>query len=176
MRHALLTTSALLLLTAMGRADVSSGPKPGESVEEFKAFGIGEEKEVSPVADRKDKPTVFVFVQHEHFDRPMARFLKALDTDSKKANDSLKITAVWLTDKSDAVKEHLPRVNDSLKFANTNLNVFDGKNGPNGWSLNSDAHLTVVVVEKGKVTASFAYLSVNETDLPKVNEVLKKLK
>jgi len=166
----------LLVMAAVARADVESGPKPGEKTEEFEVYGIADEKEVSPVADRKDKPTVYAFVQHSRFDRPMARFLKTLDGDGKSANDAVQIQAIWLTDKADAAKENLPKVNMSLKFANTALSVFDGTAGPNGWSLNSDAHLTVVVVEKGKVIASFAYQSVNETDVPKVIEAIKKLK
>jgi hypothetical protein len=49
----------------------------------------------------------------------------------------------------------------------------DGKNGPKGWGINLDAHLTAVVIEGQKVTASLGYQSLNETDAP---DVLKKLK
>jgi hypothetical protein len=57
----------------------------------------------------------------------------------------------------------------SLKFARTALAAFDGeKSGPEGWGVNPDAHLTVVVANKGKVQKSFAFLSVNETDVPPV--------
>lgn len=159
-------------------ADVDSGPKAGEKVEDFKVFGVTgpvEGKEVSYVQDRKDEPTIYLFVQHDKFDRPMARFMKAIDVDSKEVNDKTKVIAVWLTEKADDAKQHLPRVNMSLQFVNTALTVFDGRSGPNGWSLNGDAHLTVVIASKGKVVKSFAYLSVNETDAPKVKEAVKKL-
>jgi hypothetical protein len=66
-------------------ADVESGPKAGEKVEDFNVFGVFgpiEGMEVSYVKERKDEPTVFVFIQQEHWDRPMARFLKTLDKDS----------------------------------------------------------------------------------------------
>ena len=37
--------------------------------------------------------------------------------------------------------------------------------GPNNWAVNADTHLTVVLVNKGKVVKSFAFTSVNETDV-----------
>src|SRR5262249_10639104 len=141
----------------------------------FGVTGTVEGKDVSYVKERKDEPTVYLFVQQEHFSRPMARFIKAIDKDSTDANNKAQIIAVWLTDNPDTAKDYLPKVNTSLQFANTSLTVFTGdKSGPNGWSLNSDAHITVVVANKGKVAASFAFQSVNDTDAPKVKEAIKK--
>lgn len=40
--------------------------------------------------------------------------------------------------------------------------------------MNADAHVTAVVAGKGKVIARFGYLSVNETDAPKVRAAFKK--
>ncbi len=168
---------AMIVAAGLVRADVASGPKEGEKLEDFKVFsvtGLVEGKEASYVKERKDEPTVYLFVQHEHFSRPMARFMKAIDGDSKEVSEKVKVVAIWLTEKPDAVKEHLPRVNMSLQFANTSLAVFEGKSGPNGWSINSDAHITVVVASKGKVTANFAFQTVNETDAGKVKDAIKK--
>jgi hypothetical protein len=160
------------------RADVESGPKAGEKVGDFNVFGVTgpvEGKEVSYVKERKDEPTVFVFVQQEHWDRPMARFLKTLDKDCKEADEKAQVVAVWLTEKPDAAKDYLPKANMSLQFANTALTVFTGeKSGPNGWGINIDAHVTVVVASKSKVIASFAFQSVNETDAGKVKDAIKK--
>ena len=173
-----LCSATLLALALAARADVSSGPKAGEKVEDFKAFGavgLFEGKEGNYVADRKGEPTVFVFVQHEHFSRPMARMLKELDAKAKEANDKAATVAVWLTDKADAAKEHLPRIQMSLNFVNTSLGVFEGdKSGPNNWGINTEAHCTVVVTHKGKVVESIALQSVNETDAARVIEALKK--
>jgi hypothetical protein len=61
-----------------------------------------------------------------------------------------------------------------LKFTKTALTVFEGeKTGPNNWGINSDAHLTTVIVNKGKVVKSFPYVSVNDSD---VRAVLMELK
>src|SRR4051812_45349120 len=73
-----------LIAVATARADdhVESGPKVGTQVAGFKVHAVtGDEsgKVVDLVADRKDKPTVYVFVRAGDWDRPMARFLKKLD-------------------------------------------------------------------------------------------------
>ena len=176
----LLCIPALLVVALVARADVSSGPKAGEKVEDFKAFGavgLFEGKEGSYVAERKDDPTVYVFVQHEHWGRPMARMLKTLDPDVPTANDKARVVAVWLSEKPADLKDHLPKVQMSLQFQNTSLGVFEGeKTGPNNWGINTDAHCTIVVTRGGKVVESIALQSVNETDAKKVVEALKKAK
>ena len=172
-------TVTVLVLAFAARADVASGPKAGEKVEDFKAYGavgLFEGKDGSYLAERKGEPTVFVFVQSEHFTRPMARMLKELDAKAKETNEKAVTVAVWLGD-PDAAKERLPRIQMSLNFVNTSLGVFEGdKSGPNNWGLNTDAHCTVVVVHNGKVVESIALQSVNETDAKKVVEALKKAK
>jgi hypothetical protein len=84
--------------------------------------------------------------------------------------------AVWLGDKAfEKHKEYLPRFQTSMKLEKTSLAAFDGDaGGPNGWGVNPDSHLTVVVANKGKVAKSFALVSVNETDVKPVLEELKK--
>ena len=90
--------------------------------------------------------------------------------------DKAAIVAVWLGEKAfDKHKEYLPKFQMSLKLEKTSLATFDGEtSGPNNWAVNSDVHLTVVLVNKGKVTKSFAFTSVNETDVKAVLEELKK--
>ena len=170
----------ILALALIARADVTSGPKAGDKVEDFKAYGIVgilEGKEGSYLKERKDEPTVFVFVQQEHWSRPMARFLKELDTKGKETNEKSVVVAVWLSEKPGDVKDYLPKAQMSLNFSNTSLGVFEGeKSGPNNWGINADAHCTVVITHKGKVVESIALQSVNETDVKKVVEPLKKTK
>src|SRR2546425_721192 len=120
----LLCALAIAALPLLTRADVASGPKAGDKVEDFKAFGVVgliEGQEGSYVKDRKDEPTVYVFVQHENWSRPMARFLKELDGKAKEANEKAAVVAVWLGDKPDALKEYLPKAQMSLNFVNTSL-------------------------------------------------------
>src|SRR5438552_3829760 len=138
-----------LFALALARADVTSGPKAGDKVEDFKAFGVVgaiEGKEGSYVRERTGEPTVFVFVQQAHWNRPMARLLKELDAKGKEANDKAAVVAVWLTEQPDSAKEYLPKAQTSLNFVNTSLGVFEGdKSGPSNWGINPDAHCTVVV-------------------------------
>jgi hypothetical protein len=178
-----LAAAVVLLSTAAARADVESGPKAGEKVPALKAFGVVggvENKEADFAAERKDEPTVYVFVQAEEGGipvggRPAARFMKVLDGAVAKT-DGAAVVAVWLGDKAfDKHKEYLPRIDMSLSFEKTQLAAFDGpKAGPDGWAVNADAHLTVVVAHKGKVVKSFAFVSVNEKDVPPVVAELKK--
>ena len=166
------------LACVAARADVESGPKGGEAVPALPAFGVVgavEGKEVDYAKERKELPTVYAFVQAEHWSRPMARFLKKLDATVPEADEKARVVAVWLSDKPDDAKTYLPRAQQSLNFSATSLGVYSGaKSGPNGWGINPDAHVTVVVVNRGKVAASVAFQSVNETDAPKVQDALKR--
>lgn len=183
MRSVLALACVGFVLVPAVRADVESGPKAGETVPALKAFGVVgsvENKEADFAAERKDAPTIYVFVAAEAGGipvggRPAARFMKTLDGAVGKTEGAA-VVAVWLGDKAfDKHKEYLPRINMSLNFEKTQLAAFDGeKSGPNGWGINPDAHLTVVVAHKGKVMKSFAFTSVNETDVRPVLAELKK--
>jgi hypothetical protein len=163
--------------------DVESGPKAGEKVPKLKAFGVVgpvEKKEADFAAERKDAPTVYLFVAAQEGGipvggRPAARFMKKLDEEIGKV-DGAAVVAVWLGDKAfEKHKEYLPRIAMSLSFEKTQLAAFDGDQaGPDGWGINADAHVTAVVVNKGKVVKSFAFVSVNETDVRPVLAELKK--
>jgi hypothetical protein len=173
-----------LIITPAARADIESGPKAGDKVPALKVFGVVgtvEGKEADFAAERKELPTIYVFVKAEEGGvpvggRPAARFMKVLDTETPKSVENAAIVAVWLGDKAfDKHKEYLPKINKSLSFEHTSLTAFDGeKSGPKDWGVNPDAHLTVVLVYKGKVVKSFAFESVNETDVKPVLAELKK--
>ncbi|MFO0797342.1 MAG: hypothetical protein U0804_07675 [Gemmataceae bacterium] len=171
--------AALVVLATGSAQDIDSGPKAGEKVTTLKAYGLVgavEGKEADFAAERKDDPTVYLFVQSEHFGRPMARFIKVLDEKLKTANEKAGVVAVWIGDKEAFAKnkDYLPRVQMSLKLENTAYAAHEGeKSGPNGWGLNADAHVTVVVADKGKVAKSFAFVSVNETDVRSVLAAVK---
>jgi hypothetical protein len=179
----LVVLGVALLLSPTLRADVESGPKAGDKVPALKVFGVVgtvEGKEADFAADRKDKPTIYIFVQCEEGGlpvggRPAARFMKVLDTEIGKVDGPV-VVAVWLGDKAfDKHKEYLPKINKSLSFEKTSLTAFDGeKSGPKDWGINPDAHLTVVVANKGKVVKSFPFTTVNETDVRPVLAELKK--
>jgi hypothetical protein len=177
MRSVLPVLLLLFVMPARGQ-DVTSGPEKGEQVPELKVFdatGAHKDKEADYAADRKDKPTVYLFVNAEKFDRPMNRFMKGLDAAVKKDFEGAYVVAVWVGEDADKTKELLPRVQQSVQYELTALTLYEGaKEGPKGWNVNADAHLTAVVANKGKVAATFGYQSVNETDVPKVKEALAK--
>jgi len=167
-----------LLVSFADAQDVTSGPDKGKSVPSLKVFdatGQHKDKDVDYSADRKTKPTIYVFVNAEKWDRPMARFLKNLDKALQDADENAYVVAVWLTDSPDKTKSYLPVAQQSLNFVKTALTCFSGeKSGPMDWNINSDAHLTAVVTVKGKILASLGYRSINETDVPSVMDTFKK--
>lgn len=170
---------AILLLMASARAqDLVSGPdkdKPVPALQVFAATGPLEDKDVDYAAQRKEQPTVYLFIQANKFSRPMARFMRTLDEETRKLGEAPYIVAVWLTSDLEKTKQYLPRAQQSVRFERTALTCFTGdKGGPKDWNLNDDADLTAVVAKKGKVAAVFGYRSINETDAAKVVAALKK--
>lgn len=159
-------------------ADVDSGPAVGTKVSALKVFAAtGDQagKEVDYAVERGAKPTIYVFIPHEKFDRPIARFLRELEKSVKDAGNEASMVTVFLTDDEAKTKEHLPRIQMSLQFTANPMTVFpSAKMSPEGWAVDTDAHLTAVVVQAGKVTAKFGYKSVNETVVPEVAKELKK--
>jgi hypothetical protein len=178
MMRLVLALGLLLTVLPVRASDVESGPEKGAKVPALKVYdatGDNKEKSVDYAGLRKDKPTVYLFVAADKFSRPMNRFMKTLDGKVEKEFEDVYVVAVWLTDDEDKTKEFLPRVQMSVNYDKTALTVFKGKDGPKGWGINSDAHLTAVIAHKGKVTARFGYNSVNDTDVPAVLKELKKV-
>ncbi len=170
--RAALIVAMLAGFAPLARAEVESGPKIGAKIPALKVFAVTgdpSDKEVDYAGLRKDKPTIYVFVAADKFSRPMHRYLKTLD---EKIGDDALVVAIWLNDDADKSKEYLGRI--SKYYTNAALTVFGEKAGPKDWGINTDAHLTTVVVNKGKVVKSFGYMSLNDTDVPPVLEALKK--
>ena len=169
-------TLAILAAPLLADDDLTSGPKKGAKLPALKVYnctGDDKEKTTDHVAARKDKVTLYYFINAEKFDRPMNQLLKKLD--GKLADDFEGVTAVavWLTDDEDKTKKFLPRVQMSVDYGQTTLAVHKGSEGPKGWDINSDAHLTVIVAAKGKVAERFAYKSINDTEVRKIVKELK---
>ena len=178
MRSSPLCLLIVFLLVLSGRAgDLASGPEKKTKIPELKVYdatGVHKEEVVDYAADRKDRLTVFLFVSAAKFDRPMNRFMKTLDRVVKDKFEHAYVVAVWLTEDVHKTKEFLPRVQQSVQYEVTALTVFADKDtaGPKGWNVNSDAHLTAVIANKGKVVDTFGYRSLNETDVPRVSAAM----
>src|SRR5262245_41046238 len=158
---------------------IASGPEKGKAVPALKVYdatGAHKEKEVDYAAERKDKPTVYLLIRADKFDRPMNRFMKTLDDTLVKDFKDVYVVAVWLTEDVDKTKEFMPRVQKSVGYQQTALTCFTGsaKDGPKDWNVNADAHITAVLANKQKVSATFGYKTINETDVKAVVSALKK--
>src|SRR5262249_5774623 len=115
----LLAGGITFILTTLLRAegDVQSGPEVGKKVPALKVYavtGLEENKELDYAAERKAKPTVYIFIQADKWSRPMARFLKTLEKQVQKESEDAYLIAVWLTEKPDATKKYLPIAQESL--------------------------------------------------------------
>ena len=155
---------------ADGKSDVESGPATRAAVPALKVFvatGKSAGKEADVAAERKDDPTLYVFVRADAWDRPTARFLTALNDEARKAGGDAEVIAVWLTDDVDKAKEYLPKADQSLQLGRTTFAVHPGDAaGPADWRLAGGAAVTVVTARGGKVAAAAGFKSVNEKDAP----------
>lgn len=142
--------------------------KPAPALKVFQATGDQAGKDVNGSDVSKDRPTLFVFVNSEKWDRPVARFLKKLDERLSEARQNKlpngQVAIVWLTKDSDKAREYLPRAQQSLKLEASTWNVFSGDAyDAQGWVLSGDAVVNVVVVKDNKVTWGRAYKTANDT-------------
>src|SRR4051794_2304017 len=100
----LLTLGVLVVGTAARGQEVASGPEKGKAVPAltvFDATGPHQDKDVDYAAERKGKPTVYLFVRADRWDRPMARFLRKLDETVAEDRKDGAVVAVWVTDDPD---------------------------------------------------------------------------
>ncbi len=179
-RQVLIGACVMLVGVVSAEAQLKSGPAAESEVAGFKVHAVtGEfaDKDVDYLQERKDKTTIFLFIAADKFDRPIARYFKTLDksvTDAVEGTAGVEVVAIWLTDDVAKSREYLPKAQQSLKFEHTALAVFPGATqGPGGWGIDTEAHLTTVIVKGKKVIASFGYRSTNETDVREVVSALK---
>ena len=171
-----LAVAAVLLLA--GAAFPKSGLEAGKPIPALKVFdstGKHKGKNVDYAALRGEKPTLYVFIKE--LDRPQARFLRALDGYvAEHAKQGLYCVAVFMhKDDPEAIKQHLPRIQKSIKLQGTAMVANPrGRQPPNDWGIDPEVFVTVVIANHGKAVQSFDYLSVNETDAPAVIKVLEK--
>ena len=174
-----LPLAVVLLSTTLARAAIESGPAVDSALPEMKADAVtGDDagKKITFTTTRKAKPTVYVFIRADKFDRPIARYLKALDKALVELGKDTHVVAVWITDDAEKTREYLPKVQQSIKLEATTLAVYaEDKLGPNAWALNDRAHVTTIVTDGTKVKARFAEQSLNETNVPEVTAALKPL-
>lgn len=178
------TTFALfwLLFTTVVHADVESGPKVGEmaSVLKVQLVDNGALADAADiVAKREDHETVYVFLPKSKFDRPVGRFVKALDTAMQKRqmlHPNLQIVLIWMTDDVTLGATRTNAIQTSLQLAASQWTVWNGEaKSPEGWVISDKAAATVVIVQKKKVQATFGFESVNDTVVPTIDAAVAKV-
>ncbi|MBI5799452.1 MAG: hypothetical protein HZA92_01820 [Verrucomicrobia bacterium] len=171
--------SLILVSTTLALAAIESGPAVDSALPDLKADAVtGDDagRKITFTTTRKAKPTVYVFIRADKFDRPVARYLKFLDKALVELGKDTHVVAVWITDDADKTREYLPKVQQSIKLEATTLALYaEDKLGPNAWALNDRAHVTTIVTDGAKVKARFAEQSLNETNVAEVTAALKPL-
>lgn len=174
-RNALAIVALLLFTSRVAVADVDSGPMVDKAIPPLPvkiATGdmSGESRNIAE--HRGARPTVYVLVEGERFDRPAGRFLVELDKTIGQIGADWHVVAVWLGEQPDAAIERMQRIQMSLKLPNTTFVAHDGR-FPNDWSIHDRASLTAVVVVNQTTRARFGYDSVNETCVPEVVKAVR---
>lgn len=157
-----------MILTIAGGTVHAADDVP--TLEAIVCVGEGVGQKVDLVKSRGAKPTVYMFLQKEHWDRPTARLLRELDLQIREKVTDGGIVAVRLTDEPvQGLQEHLPRVLQSIRLSMTTYAVWPGNAfGPMDWGLTRDDHVTIVSAKDGKVIGRHTFRSTNEGDAPKV--------
>lgn len=175
---AVLSTTATFVNAADEK--VFSGPQAGEKLPALKVTGIfGEDAgKNSDYTKRADgKPTVLIFMHK--LTRPGAAVERMIMTFcGKKKRDKFFAGVVYLSDDVTAATQRLKRAQRALV---PNKNMYfgvsaDGAEGPGAYGLNRKMTLTILVADKGKVTANFALVQPGpQTDVLKVLKAVVKI-
>lgn len=150
-----------------------SGPQPGEKLPAFVARGVFDEaagKEIDFVTSAGDQPVVLIFVHDVN--RQSVSLVRVLSQyTSEKAADQIRTGIVLLHDDVTEAEKTLKRIRHALAPKAPIAVSLDGKEGPGSYGLNRKVMLTILVGQKGIVTANYALVQPSlQVDLPKILE------
>lgn len=152
-----------------------SGPAVGEKLGDFGIQGVlGENagKERRFEKETKGKPGVLIFVHK--MTRPTLKLLRPID-DFAAGEPKLFAEVVFLAENKEKMEAYLKLAEKSLNLKSPVGVSIDGKDGPNGYGLNDQVGVTILVAGADrKVQANFAWPDPNETDARKVIAAVKK--
>ena len=155
--------------SAFAQETVFSGPQPGEGIKPFKAYAVtGAEsgKEVQALADAMEGPATVVFIHN--LERSLLPLVRTVDQYGGMRKGAMKTVVVFLGDDRLALENQLPLVSRSVQFQSPMLLSLEGAEGPGSYGLNKQCLVTIIVADKGKVTANFALVQPGIADAPKV--------
>jgi len=147
-----------------------SGPQVGEVMPKFsvkRMFGEDPDETFDPIAAAAGKPVVLVFVHK--VTRPGIAAIRTLSKFLGQKKSSISGAVVFLTEDPTATVNWMRRARRALP-SEVPLGISgDGIEGPGAYGLNRKVELTVLVGNKGKVTANFALVQPStQVDIPKV--------
>jgi hypothetical protein len=152
---------------------IFSGPQPGESLPKLTVKGVyGDQagKTWDLLEAKKDDPKLLIFV-HERT-RPGFGLSRALLTYvNQRGDEKLTGAVILLTDDATETENWLALVKQHFGDSQRMAIVYspDGIEGPGAYGLNRNVSMTILVADKGKVTANFALVQPSvEADLPRI--------
>ena len=152
-----------------------SGPQPGEKLPAFVARGVFDEAagtEVDFVTSADQQPIVLIFVHDVN--RQSVSLVRILSQyTSEKAADKVTTGVILLHDDVTEAENTLKRIRHALAPKAPVAVSLDGKEGPGSYGLNRNVMLTILVGQKGRVSANFALVQPSlQVDLPKILEAI----
>lgn len=170
--------SMILVLTASrgtvsAAEELKSGPQPGETIPgPFHYLNVNGAHAGNPhclVCDFGLRPAVLVFARESPSDMsPLAVLLQKLDEAvDRRKNAELRAGLVVLHDdfaKGETPKDLVRKLQASSKDLKQVLVALNGPTGPEGYKINKDGDVTVVLYKQHKVVTTFAFAKEKLTD------------
>lgn len=171
--------AVVLTFTASGRCEepVFSGPQVGERLAPFEAqivFGDDKGKTVPVLEGIEDAPTLLIFAHQ--VTRPSVGLIRLLaDFAQTKKDDGIHTRLVFLTEDPTDTAAWFRRARRALPASVSPMISLDGIEGPGVYGLNRKMTLTVLVANKGKVTANYALIQPSiQADATKIGHAIVK--
>ena len=146
-----------------------SGPQRGERLPPLKvslAYGKNRGQTIDFITRAEGRPTVLLIVNGSN--RPAARLTRVLMNYCEMHTDKLFAGVVYLDKDPTAAEQDLNRAISWWGVGPPVGVSVDGAEGPGSYGFNRNVNLTVLVADKGRVTANFALVQPSETDAPRI--------
>ncbi len=155
-----------------------SGPKVGEAAGAFEmeiATGDDAGKTLDPIKPLKDQPVLVIFISE--MNRPAFGLLKLLDKYGRlRQPEGLEVLIVRVSDDAAGTAKHAKILYDLYDVKSTAGVATGGKAGPKDYSLNEEAQMTVLLVDKErKVLMNLARRAPDRQDFDEVRKSIDKL-
>lgn len=163
---------------AFSQDSLLSGPKVGDAPPGFEvdvATGDLAGMQLDLLNRWKDKPVLLIF--WSEVTRPSFGLLRQLDKYGRlRQPEGLEVLIVRVSDKPDEDKKHARLLHDNYEIKAPAGVAKGGRNGPDNYGLNTDAGMTVVLLDKQhKVVFNQARRAPERQDFDEVRKAIDKL-